>query len=72
MVKKYYIAMKKKYQIPESENKFLRTSLICGSGNVNPTPGPGEGTAGDKPGEHSSGEDGAEARLRRSSNLMEL
>ncbi len=23
--------MKKKYQIPESESKFLRTSLICGS-----------------------------------------
>ena len=63
--------MKKKYQIPESENKFLRTSLICGSGS-NPVPGPNDPTPGDGPGEHSSGEDGADARLRRSSNLMEL
>ncbi len=68
MVKKYYIAMKKKYQIPESYSRagLLRANLLVGSG-ANPVP--------DKPIDGptpSQGGDEGEARLRKGSNLMEL
>lgn len=60
--------MKKKYQIPESESKFLRTSLICGSqiegGGENNPSGPAIPVDPDNPATPSS-------RIRNA-NLMEL
>lgn len=58
--------MKKKYQIPESGSKFLRTNLICGS-----APGT-NGEPVDKPIEGQEPGSEGDADARRRSNLLNV
>ena len=60
--------MKKKYQIPESGSKFLRTNLICGSGSI---PG-GNGESVDEPIENQEPGSDGDADARRRSNLLNV
>jgi hypothetical protein len=61
--------MKKKYQIPESGSKVLRTSIICGSG----AGGNGPTLPSNDPQEPGEpGPEGPDARRRNHTSIMDL